>query len=1429
MEETNPLLSEEDRLSLSNAAPIDSSEWTGGDPNAVSAPLPDAVAEQQLAEESLTSGETATTSTPVQEDTSSSVESPEQGEMVSYGDSMVPAENVEYKTNIFGQKIPFLNKEAAIEANKQDEGLKYLGQPLEETVSQAEQVLQAPGVGLADTAVDVANLALPNPFKLPRPTRFENGAAQTMRDISAFVLPEALGVGVANRLGKAAHAKVGWKIGNQPWMRYLANRGIEAGVLSGISIAKPETKDPGNAFDLIEMGLPGPLKPLVPKTFMTGPASGMNRSPDEIRSVNMMADVGLGFLIPALGHMGKMSVGKAAIQKGVTAADPVTRQLANANSEIKLIANSDSSAGWLDISQPKDRSTRLSQDLYDSRAEEFGLELRWDDLTEEQQIKNVEAFRKAGDIPLTTEGDLAEALVDYSLDQDAALNEFGRYNLSITDDANVSMKGVHDLYDFNEIGMRTVDDFGVVGAAIDQTRIAKNYDTAYGRLRNMVSPAAMKYAGRNLDTVDDITLGLAKDLDMADDLTVKTGSWNIENYDILEAGENLALEFIDPSLDVNGLRRMFGKTIYRNADGVEMLRSGGYGDIFNQINKMGREFHGMTVARAQAYVGTSLAGQISDIAEAARFSRDNTVVVRAAQEKLLDNMKFLMRLKGSTNYYKNMKNTMADMFKTSPATTKQTEKMLIANYPASMKTLDSEIDKFATDMQWAFDNYPELGDSIMELYEITDGRVFDIATINSSLQKSFGNSPLSILKTADSEMPNLIGQAVRANFYNSLFAPIATPAKAFVGNIGGILEEPVSYFAGAVLRGPKGWEDMSKGWYAYKASGAIKDKALPLMGQLFEKAAQNDATVELATDLEFITKTDRKLNSFRELAQTERAAGNEGIAIMVDEYINLQELAQDPTLKFATNSMTGLDGLPQAIVANSEARFRAMEEMDRMKRLGEPINEDLLMKTAAKEYDSMFNENGIIKDKAAKYASDKMALRADSPLYQSFNKLIKEFPFMRLFNPVPGFLANAINVADETLPLPLRSFQKDINDLAYRSMDSFSQNPSLVRDVLENRGYDVNTMDEIAQLGAISRLKNKALGKKAISTVIIGSAATAFGNGRAVGDGLYDKSANETRSKVLDLPREASVKLGDNWVPVRMLFGPGYGQWAATLLTTLDNATFLGSGVVEDIEKKLLFVLGSALEDPTGMGGLRPLFDAFQGNGSSAQRWLGMQVNNRFPAAAARNNLGNIINGGLRLVEGNLAEQILNRNKVFGAAAPAGDLPYYTNPLTGKVPNQYNPYIRLFNTYSPFKITETQTPNQEFLTQIGYSYAGLFKVRDGIKLQNVEREELFTIMGEDQVFNNKVTEIRERAEKSNYLAKLQGARRAGADTENLDEFMNIESELRDAAKLAENIAYERLDAKFKQAINVRKADFQQGQAAAKMGETETFLNSIPTR
>ena len=47
---------------------------------------------------------------------------------------------------------------------------------------------------------------------------------------------------------------------------------------------------------------------------------------------------------------------------------------------------------------------------------------------------------------------------------------------------------------------------------------------------------------------------------------------------------------------------------------------------------------------------------------------------------------------------------------------------------------------------------------------------------------------------------------------------------------------------------------------------------------------------------------------------------------LINEYISLQELAQHPALKFSSNLMTGIDGLPQSMIANAEARFRAIEK-----------------------------------------------------------------------------------------------------------------------------------------------------------------------------------------------------------------------------------------------------------------------------------------------------------------------------------------------------------------------------------------------------------------------------------------------------------------------------------------------------------------------
>ena len=56
-----------------------------------------------------------------------------------------------------------------------------------------------------------------------------------------------------------------------------------------------------------------------------------------------------------------------------------------------------------------------------------------------------------------------------------------------------------------------------------------------------------------------------------------------------------------------------------------------------------------------------------------------------------------------------------------------------------------------------------------------------------------------------------------------------------------------------------------------------------------------------STDIDYATKTDEKLGALKKLAEAERRRGNDGAAILLDEYITLQEMAQDSILKFSSN------------------------------------------------------------------------------------------------------------------------------------------------------------------------------------------------------------------------------------------------------------------------------------------------------------------------------------------------------------------------------------------------------------------------------------------------------------------------------------------------------------------------------------------------
>ena len=130
------------------------------------------------------------------------------------------------------------------------------------------------------------------------------------------------------------------------------------------------------------------------------------------------------------------------------------------------------------------------------------------------------------------------------------LDEVGGYNLTKQADPNDAVFGYHDMYDYTEQGIRSVDDLGIVGASIDAVRIDKNLDSVYGRVGSVMSEGALKFGLEASGNQEMIIKGLAEGLKDAGEYGYKTASGKyISHADVVETGNKLASDFYEMDLE----------------------------------------------------------------------------------------------------------------------------------------------------------------------------------------------------------------------------------------------------------------------------------------------------------------------------------------------------------------------------------------------------------------------------------------------------------------------------------------------------------------------------------------------------------------------------------------------------------------------------------------------------------------------------------------------------------------------------------------------------------------------------------------------------------------------------------------------------------------------------------------------------------------
>ena len=1253
--------------------------------------------------------------------------------------------DIEYRNG-----VPFVKPEANA---KYGEGQgNILGQDPAEFAQQVRERTSAVGQGLLDFGADVLNM-IPG-VNIPKATKFEDEVSQSVRQISAVVAPTMLLGGMGAAAGKAANTRVGWSIGQNKFVQWLGQRGVEAG--AGVTVGAISS-------EYTEDNLTGTLKKSFPKTFDWIPDDIATLETDDAdmkRQKNIYEDLGLGFVTD-------LAIGSVRFIAAIANATGTLRQ------STRLVGETDEARKWLK--------------------------------------ENPAAIKDA---------DPEDAIIRSAIKQEEALDEVGMYGYMKNPNMDQPIKGVHDMYDYTELGVRTVDDFGVVGAAIDNARIARNLDTVYGRIGNMISEPAMKYALSDGDAAQDVVLGLADQLKKAGRIGMEGNGWKVTFDDVLDANEDLAIKLFDPRMSKADVRQVLEPFITRDETGKEILAEGGFAMAAKALRGFGEELSSMDVARAQSLLAGSLSGRISDLSEGARLMSE-TAAVREAQEKIIDMMQYVSQLSGSAKYYKNRKMNLIQQIQNGFKNIEGYNEATVLGAGETAQRIFQDSQRFASTLRQIADNQPQLMDQFLMAYELTDGRIDTIVKMNqyiAGMTTDLGKGLINI----NPEIQNKLIAGVWSNIYNSVLSAFKTPIQALAGNFGGIIAQPVSHFAGALMSGDL--KAIQRGWVAYSSMGETLKRALPYAGDIFLRASREPDSVRSATRLDLLMQSERELDFLKKAARTQAAQGNDGLQYLVNQIEMLNDLAKDPVLRFGPNAMTALDGFTGVFNASAEARFRAMDELIAS---GKPVTKENVKPIADKYYKKMFGDDGLLKDEAVKYATNEMALNLDTPLAQGMTDFVNIIPTVR---PFMMFQTTGMNIIDMFGKYgPWTPFQRDVNELAYTPLMDLLADEDRVNQLLKARNIDIENMDVMAKQNKLADLKYMTRGRKAIGGLAVTGTIGLLMSDRVTGDGLYDKETQMSRVKNSNWKPRSIKGLDGKWYSYDGL-GP-VADWIALVANIGDNFDMLGEAATEQLFEKSAFVLGAAITDRTALSTLKPLMDIVSGNEGAINRWAAGFVNSLGPLASQRGEWSRILSEGLQEVESDFTSQLQNRNRFVGALDPNNRAPYIYSPVTGKKPNGYGMLQRLWNAYSPIKVHPEQSPEEKFLQEMEFDVNTTFRTKDGIKLLPAERSELFRLMGERGFFKEAIQEIMRDAGDWKSIQKLREMRNQGykSDEVSLKKWHDIHARLSEARRAAEEIAYAEMDGDMYAAIELRQAQKDLTEEANIAGETLDVESTLGIR
>ena len=659
-----------------------------------------------------------------------------------------------------------------------------------------------------------------------------------------------------------------------------------------------------------------------------------------------------------------------------------------------------------------------------------------------------------------------------------------------------------------------------------------------------------------------------------------------------------------------------------------------------------------------------------------------------------------------------------------------------------------QIKDFRQTIELAKKSNPQILQPLMDAFRFTDGDVDTIAKLYKWADNQVTATGLII--SPEVGQMNLFAKGFWGVRYNNVLSGLAA-ARAFVGNGSAVLFKSISGIMGSGLEAAVGLniEPIKKALYlnhsVFQTTHRAAQDAIRRARQIhmdpnaFEEAIRRDYRVTQESErwgiLDGLNKKWQQDKDYGRMLQYNLAKGMDG-------------MHRNQYMRMGTTAMGGIDGATDTYMATLYSRLYAYDDVLSNQFKGQtPLTPKMLEKAEKQHYSNMFDENGLLTDKAAKNASGEIALNLDDGAANWVNTATSTVPILKKWFMFPRTSMNWLKSASSYTPIALIPGMSKYNKVLFAGDDI-----DKIRIALAEHKID---FDSTPHAMAIYRnLATEYKGRIMLGTTTAAVFSQYALQGNIRGNGSPD-GAERKRLKDNYGWTEKTIKVGDKWVSFAGI------PMVDPILTLVGDMAFYVNEISDDYWESTLNKIGWTLSatwlNNSPMAGMEPVLKLMTGDESAWKRMIAQDIRATIPMSGALGVVSNAITSSLKDIHNDLWGYVGNR--VPGASST---LTERIDPWTGKPVNDIdNPLFRMLNAVNPVPVSDGGEDWRQWLYNTGWDgLPHLTRHHDGYDYPADQREEVAKFIGTLRL-DKKVEKMMKSGIYEEELATMRELRAAG--------------------------------------------------------------------